>query len=498
MTRVDATAEVRRAFYLLLGAATLGIATAKIVGSENVFEPSRYKPGAGSFGADRDPELVPTRVWPTFRPEPTPMFSSNDRSRWATIRALVDDGTYVIGQRENHTAITGYRDTGIIFEPDYQSLDKVMDPATGRFYSSKPPLMPTLLAGEYWVLKQFLGWSIVHDRWNVMATILVTVNVLPFAVYLLLLAKLLEIHGTTDFGRLLGFATACLGSYLITFSGTLNNHSPAAFCIVFAIYPLLRNREVGLGGWLVSGFFAGLAMALELPAAAFLAGIFVPTLLVRPRGAVALAVGAAIPLAALIACNFAAMGTWKPAYGEFGGPWYNFPGSHWAKLGTPGIDFAHQSKLVYAFHLLLGHHGWFSLTPVWILAAVGLGKLARDGKRDVNAVLGRGTFAGPLWTLPLLAAVTVSVSVVVFAFYVWKTNNYGGSTSGPRWLFWLTPLWILGLVRCGDGLARSATGRVLAAFLLGFSAMSAFYPAWNPWRSPWILQWFEIQGWVRY
>ena len=27
------------------------------------------------------------------------MFSSNDKSRWATVRALVDDGTFVIGKR---------------------------------------------------------------------------------------------------------------------------------------------------------------------------------------------------------------------------------------------------------------------------------------------------------------------------------------------------------------------------------------------------------------
>jgi hypothetical protein len=28
------------------------------------------------------------------------MLSANDRSRWATVHALVDDGTYVIGVRE--------------------------------------------------------------------------------------------------------------------------------------------------------------------------------------------------------------------------------------------------------------------------------------------------------------------------------------------------------------------------------------------------------------
>ena len=29
-----------------------------------------------------------------------PTFGSNDRSRWATVRALVDEGTFVIGRRD--------------------------------------------------------------------------------------------------------------------------------------------------------------------------------------------------------------------------------------------------------------------------------------------------------------------------------------------------------------------------------------------------------------
>ena len=39
-------------------------------------------------------------VWPSTRPDANAMFGSNDRSRWATIRALVHDHTYVIGKRE--------------------------------------------------------------------------------------------------------------------------------------------------------------------------------------------------------------------------------------------------------------------------------------------------------------------------------------------------------------------------------------------------------------
>ena len=89
--------------------------------------------------------------------------------------------------------------------------------------------------------------------------------------------------------------------------------------------------------------------------------------------------------------------------------------------------------------------------------------------------------------------------IVLQKFVFWaSTNNYGGWSSGPRWLFWLTPLWLLAIPTAADRLAASRGGRVLAAVLLGVSVLSVFYPAWNPWRSPWILQWLEFTGRLRY
>ena len=76
-----------------------------------------------------------------------PTFGSNDRSRWATIRALVEDGTFVIGRRDMQPDGT-WRDTGRIFEPGYDSVDKVMDPKTQYFYSTKPPLLTMVLAAS--------------------------------------------------------------------------------------------------------------------------------------------------------------------------------------------------------------------------------------------------------------------------------------------------------------------------------------------------------------
>lgn len=508
--------DLRRSVYCLLIAAAVAIAAAKVVGAENVFEPSRYTAPTktGYSAVPPDPE----RKWPAERPDPTPMFSSNDKSRWATVRALVEEGTYSIGKRTyaNPKNPKKYVDEGIVAEPQYKSLDIVLQPLDAsdtagpvvkKFYSSKPPLFATLLAGEYWVLKQAFGWSIVRDRWLVIPTILITVNVIPFLIYLVLLARLLDAVGKTDYGRLLAFIAAGLGTFLTTFAGTLNNHLPAAFCVLFASYPLLKatleNRDMTWGGYASCGFFAGFAATFDLPAAAFVAGIGIPLLIARPRQTALFFVPAAlVPIAALFACNYAALGTFRPPYSEFGGPWYNFEGSHWAKRGTPagkGIDFNDEPTTVYAFHLLLGHHGWFSLTPVFLLAFGGLLGLGIRSAADVRKLLA-GSRSGSPWSFPLFTAMTLAVSVVVFAFYLTRTSsyNYGGYTSGPRWLFWLTPLWLLAIPTVADRLGNSKAGRFVGAVLLGASVLSVFYPAWNPWRAPWLLQLMEFTGWVRY
>ena len=558
MNSSDPTAAVRRAAYLFLGTIAVAVMVAKIVGAENVYEPSRYAPpAADSFGAGRID--APSRKWPAERPDPTPAFGSNDRSRWATVESLVHGGTYVVGTRKDFAGTAKpFGDRGIIFDPKTErilTLDVVMNPATGEFFSSKPPLFATLLAGEYWLLHELTGVDIRTDRWPVMCVILLTVNVLPFVLYLLLLAKLAERHGRTDFGKLLTFAVAALGTFLLTFSNTLNNHTPAAYCALFAVYPFLASRDRG-ATYLIAGLCAGMAVCLDLPSAALAAAL----LWVRPKFGLLFAVAAVVPVIGQFACNYAALGTFTPAYAEFGGPWYNYAGSHWAKWDlvkagrhVPGLDFNREPTHIYAFHVLFGHHGWFSLTPAFLLGLAAMIGGVRRGVRDAadfvlagpplpwgRGVRGEGDSCesspvsdppvpGPdspsplplsprgegfqpspslpgegdqqsLFSLPLFTLMTAVVSAVVVGFYLTRTQsyNYGGNTSGPRWLFWLIPLWLVCGLSAADWLGRRRWGGLVAALLLGVSALSAFYPAWNPWRSPWVMQAGERLHWWNY
>src|SRR6476646_8530080 len=94
MDFAEPTARLRRFVYTLLGVVTVAATAARVLSVERVYEPSLHRaPGA--------PPGTPARsVWPPTRPTPMPTFSSNDRSRWAAVRALVDEGTFAIGRRE--------------------------------------------------------------------------------------------------------------------------------------------------------------------------------------------------------------------------------------------------------------------------------------------------------------------------------------------------------------------------------------------------------------
>jgi hypothetical protein len=491
---------LRRTVYALLITVAAGATAGRILAVARLSDPGLYR-------TEEEPDDG-RGLWPKVRPAATPTLGDNDRSRWDTVRALVDDGTYVIGHRDR-PAPGAYHDRGIIVEDGWKSIDKVLRPDTQDFYSSKPPFLATLVAGEYWLLKQALGWSIVEQRWEVVRTILMTVNWLPMIAYLALLSRLVDRLGTTDWGRLYVMTAASIGTFLSSFAITLNNHSVATCTALFALAPALRiwyggERRPAL--YALAGFFAGFTACSELPALSFAAALLVLLGWRAPGRTLAAFVPAALlPVLFFFATNYLAIGRFTPAYGEFGGPWYEYEGSHWARDDAPkrGIDWAglKETKGEYAFHLLAGHHGVFSLTPIFLLTVGGLGVLARprrhrqDNEETEELVPASDWRASPA---PMLAGLTLLLSVVVIGFYIYKSDNYGGWTSGPRWLIWLTPLWLLSMLPAADWLGARRWGRGLAYVLLAVSVLSATYPPWSPWRHPWLYNWLQSQGWIAY
>ena len=150
----------------------------------------------------------------------SPYLGMNDRSRWATVVALLEHGTYQIDVvRFSHR----------LFTVDSFTKD-------GHRYSSKPAFLPTLVAAECWTLEKLFGWRFGRDDRKLVRAVLLTFNVLPFGLFLLLMSFLAERYAREDLTRIAIVAAAAFGTQISTFLVTLNNHTPAAFCVAGAMY----------------------------------------------------------------------------------------------------------------------------------------------------------------------------------------------------------------------------------------------------------------------
>lgn len=249
---------------------------------------------------------------------------------------------------------------------------------------------------------------------------------------------------------------------------------------------------------LLAGAFAGFAFTMELPAMAFVVGL---PLLMMDRSKLGNYLvyffAAGLFVLALGYCNWISLQRILPAYSEFGGPWYEYEGSPWYSFDSFGqpkrnIDFARrnlgETPTQYAFHLLLGHHGLFSLTPIFLLS-----------------ILGCLFWIGGLIKAPtlsnkkgLLGMMTLGLTVVLVSFYLYKSDNYGGVSCAPRWLIWLTPLLLLCSLPVLEKLSKSSLGRGLVFLFVAVGVFSASWPAWTPWKLPWLYDFMVFCGWPGY
>ena len=414
-----------------------------------------------------------------------PFLSANDRSRWLTIRSLVERGSFTIED--------------FVAEPGWDTIDAVVhEGADGvpHLYSSKPPLLPVLLAGPYWVATKLTGWTLADHPFELGRGLMLIYGILPLAVTILFTHGLVERVGRTDWGRFYGMILICFGTFLTTFSVVLTNHLPAAACVAASAWGCWRICIDGeRGRWLIAGtaLAAALAASFDLPALAWTAFVAGALVWCDPRRSLLAGTPAMLLVAAAaVGANYAAHGTIEPAYAHRRGEesWYDYrfelPNgrvieSYWRS--PSGVDKGEPSLPSYTWHSLLGHHGIFSLTPAWLLVPCGLAVVAFRQHRGQR----RAAFA------------VATISLTVMAFYLTRSpedRNYGGVCSGFRWVFWLAPLWVAAVVPAADAVSRSRSGRALAATLLGFSALSVAYPTWNPWIHPWIFEWMSYAGWV--
>ncbi|MEM1305155.1 MAG: hypothetical protein AAGG46_09665, partial [Planctomycetota bacterium] len=368
-----------------------------------------------------------------------PFLSANDRSRWLAVRALVEHGTYAIDD--------------VYGEPTWDSIDIVQHRGRNgelHLYSSKPPLLYTLLAGEYWLINRATGMTLGTHPYVVGRAMLLTASILPLALMLTMVAALVERFGTNDLGRVFVVASASFGTMLSAFAVVLNNHIIAAAAAAVALYAFTRIRVDGderRRWYLLAGLAAGFMAANELPALSLTASLGFFLLLRNPRATVVhYGAGVLVVAAAFFATNWVAHQSLRPAYMHRNpdkpgishadnDDWYRFDitvggrtrPSYWSRPG--GIDRGEPDLAKYTMHCLVGHHGIFSMTPVWLLSFAGAAAmLFKPGaKREIGLM-------------------TIALTIVCLVFYIAMRpqvdRNYGGMTNGLRWMFWFAPLWL--------------------------------------------------------
>ncbi|MBX3436850.1 MAG: hypothetical protein KF861_05105 [Planctomycetaceae bacterium] len=406
--------------------------------------------------------------------EAEPLQSANDRSRWTTVWSLVHRGTYQIDE--------------IRRKQGWDTIDLVRHEE--HFYSTKPPLLSTLVAGLYWGITHTLRWTLDAHLLATTRLLIVLVNLLPATIALVLLTRLLDRYALSDFARYFLIISASLATLLQPFLVTLNNHTPAAYCCVFALYALIRILVEGSeSGWqyALAGWWAACTCSVELTAALFGLAAFV--LLARHnlrQTAIWFVPAAIVPLAAFFVTNYLATGGWKPFYMYYGTEKYEFfengMPSYW--MNPRGIDQAKDDLLVYILHCTIGHHGIWSLTPIYLLT------------------LG-GWLIPKSWTespLRVFHALGCLLTGALFVFFLTKTENYnyGGVSVALRWMLWLTPFWLLAMIPALDAWRPELRGRIFCCVLLGWSVFSAWYPFSSPWRQPWLFELMTLAGWIDY
>ena len=435
--------------------------------------------------------------------------TANDVSRYCTVWSLLERGTYAIDE------CPWAKDTqDKVKKPDPFSKET---PAPEHYYSSKPPLFATLMAGVIYPFRKLTGKPLdstfeqkrvernvekpipgepgktefVKETpppaiWQAyllyFKPVIVLFNVVPFLGLLILYARLLDRHAANDWAYFLALVAGAWGTYLIVFNASLNNHTLAAYSAFFALYALER---IGDGGstrpadFLAAGFWGAFAACNEIPAGLFGALLFLMVVAKSPGKTFLYFVPAAlVPLAAFFATQYLAFGQLRPVYEEFGTKSYQYEGSYWnTPLEFDWFNVHPEPMPTYLFHMTFGHHGVFSLSPIFLFSIYGaLATLFIKG-RPLKAISG----------------LTLFLTVAMLAFYTWnpKARNYGGSTTGLRWLFWLIPFWLVTLPAGLAGGQDRKGIRWLTLAALGLSVLSTGYALRSPWTHPWIVDLLE-------
>ena len=384
-----------------------------------------------------------------------PFLGDSINSRLATVYSLTEQGNFTIAETPG--------DGTNPFEPG--TVDKVQ--SGDRIISSKPPVLPLLMTGEYLLLRAALGWELKNaaDVPAIAYVMTLTFVVAPYFVMLLVFARAMRLVVLDRLSCTVSLAALAFATQLWGYSITFNNHVPAVAMAVLAMYWALgvgqKRLEPHPLRFLGFGLATGLVLTVDLPAAVFpfigacyLLWKFPAKLLTWG------VLGGAIPVAVHALVLWAVTGSPLPV--QMHKEMYLYESSYWRF--PIGIDALNEPKAIYLFHMTFGRKGIFLLYPILLVGIVGL----------VMAIISK--------TTPQRGAIVAGGigTAILIAYYTLSTNNYGGAAYGFRWLLPAMPV----LLWMGAPLLDRTRPRwawIAIGILMGIS----FYSAWQCTVTPW-------------
>lgn len=284
--------------------------------------------------------LVAGRIVTVINPEGDAAFvSANDRSRWVSVAALVERHSFEIDDLIVVRTKRGHR--------LWDTIDKVRHVgADGRlhYYSSKPTLLTTMIAGVYWGVHEVTGLRLSEHPIYLPRLLLLLINVPLLALFLITITLSIELSSAADLAKRLAVIASCFATMLTPFAISLNNHLFAAAATSLTLYLYLRATEkihdafAGLTyrpafvPWAIAGASAAFAVACELPALSMFALWAVLFALLSRRSIGGFLTGAAVVAAGIFGTNYWAHQTWTTPYAHRG------DGSMVAEFSWPGGD----------------------------------------------------------------------------------------------------------------------------------------------------------------
>lgn len=369
--------------------------------------------------------------------------SANDAARADTIESLVERGTMAIDDSTWSATI-----------------DKVY--YHGHFYAAKTILPSLTSVIPYFFINKIFGLEL-KDGLAYYLTTLISVGLICsfISVFFYRIAVFLNVNkfDAAIFSLVVPFATPFLA-----YSVVLSNHSTAATFVLGGIYFIMKNKlKPDNKNLMYAGFLFGLAGTFDLFASVAVVAFTIYTVIKEKNRAVYFIAAAVLPYlvyAALLYCTFNEI---LPEYFHFpkNDEFYHYPGSYWNN--PQGIDALKEPKEIYAFNVLFGETGLFSITPLLLLSVIMLVTYIKQKERFWHETL-----------------VILVMFILFSALFIAATSTYSGEAFGQRFFVFLIPA-ISICLPLFEYHKKDTVTTILFIILVGGSLITATIGALEPW-----------------